>query len=145
MAKYTFAQLPEWVRKQKELSRAVLQASAQELARRANLQGPSVARGGGGAGGRMPIDTGFLVNTFAAQIGGMPSGPSRPGEGSPGDWEVPTTLVIAGMKAGDTLFMGWTAAYARRQEERYGFMKGAAAQWQSVVDGVVADARARAR
>lgn len=146
MAVYKARELPRWVDKIKGLQNAVIQTSAQRLAEKAQLQGPSVARGGG-KGGRLPIDEGFLRATFSAQIGAMPAGPSEaPAGGFTGgedEWAAPVTLVIAGMRPGDVLFMGWSAKYARAMEARYGFMKGAAEEWQSIVDGAVREAKAR--
>ncbi|MBI1234766.1 MAG: hypothetical protein GC208_09720 [Alphaproteobacteria bacterium] len=114
---------------------------------RANLDGPSVGRGASaGKGGRMPRVTGFLKNSARAEIGSMPAGPrTNSGDATFGDddWRGGVTLVIAQMKPGDVLFMGWSAVYARKMEQRYGFMKGAAMEWQGIVSDVVAEVRAR--
>lgn len=59
-------------------------------------------------GGRMPVDTGFLRNSFVASTAGVPTSTSGPFE-----------LVVATWSGEDTLWMGWTAKYAMRQE--YGF------------------------
>jgi hypothetical protein len=141
MARFNVAEVPNWVRRQERTLDVIVRTSAQRLASVAQLQGPSVARGGG-KGGRMPIDQGFLRNTFAANIGSMPTGPSREFEGA-GDYEPALNLTIARTEPGDILFMGWTAVYARAMEEKYGFMKGAALQWRTIVNDVTREARSR--
>jgi len=78
-------------------------------------------------GGPMPVDTGFLRNTFATELNGtgVASG------------EAAHTLTIAQLEPGDLMRMGWTAAYARRRnyEPVNGrmFRDEASAQWQSIV------------
>ena len=59
------------------------------------------------AGGRMPIDTGFLVGSSGATT-------------SPGGALQDAPLVFAMMAIGETVQAGWSAAYAMRQE--FGFM-----------------------
>lgn len=96
-------------------------------------------------GGNLPVDTAFLRNSFSADIGKMPSGRSSPMSGPADSWSAPVALVIDGMRPGDTLFAGWSAGYARAMEDKYGFMKSAAMQWQSLVDKRGAEAIRRIR
>lgn len=60
-------------------------------------------------GGNIPVDTGFLRNSFVSGLNGSTalSGPDA------------FVAAIASAELGDAVFGGWTAAYARRME--YGF------------------------
>lgn len=120
MATFT-AQIKAFADKSKEKVEAVIKQSAQEVF--------SIAQTPKAQGGRMPVDTGFLRNSLIAQINGATvSGGSDA-----------YTLAIAGAEAGDTIFGGWTANYARFME--YGtsrtpgnfYMLSAAQQWQAIV------------
>jgi len=143
MTRYTAKTFPAFIAKCKARQRAVIQTSVQRLAEAAQLQGPSKKNPGGGKGGRMPIDQSFLRSSFTGALGGMPTGPSEP-SGSVLDWDQSSiTLVIAGWEPGTALYLGWTAKYARKMEELYGFMKGAADQWQQINDDAVREVRAR--
>lgn len=112
--------------------RLVYREATKQVADRANT--PQAKRG------RLPVDTGFLRASQSADIGQMPSGPAR---GDPGKryrtGELvgkPVTVVIAEWKPGEAVFIGWTAAYARFMEYRYGFMQAAAEKWPGIVLGV---------
>lgn len=80
-------------------------------------------------GGNMPVDTGFLRNSFVAGLNGSTSltGPDS------------YVLAVRGMRLGDVMFGGWTADYAppveygaRGRAGRY-YMRSAAQQWQAIV------------
>ena len=73
------AQVDAWTKKSTARVTAVVQESTQRLIEQANTVGPSVANPTGGAGGKMPIDTGFLRASMAVSFDGMPAGPSRMG------------------------------------------------------------------
>jgi len=133
MAKSFSAQVDAWTRKASRRIEFVLKASAQELFETAQQTIPK--------GGALPFDIGFLRASFAAKIGAMPSGPTSPDEPYRTDWEGPVALTIANWEPGEDLNAGWTAVYARPMEERYGFMKTSAMQWQSIVTGNVALAK----
>lgn len=92
------------------------------------------------SGGKMPVDTGFLRNSVAASTDGMPEADSGPPE-----------LVFAKMKIGDKVWVGWTAAYARRMEYGFvgedslgrkynqsgkGFLRTQVQRWSQIVDEV---------
>lgn len=94
-----------------------------------------------GQGGRMRVDTGFLRNSLAASLNGIPVGPSEQGEAQ-GDPEA-IALVLAGFDLGDTIVAGWTANYARPREVLDGFMESAVQKWQFYVDKAAADAARR--
>ena len=73
------------------------------------------------AGGAMPVDTGFLRNSMAAEIGGDGSFATvKPKfKGDKGSGAETIGLVIEGMEAGAVVNVAWTAAYAARVN--YGF------------------------
>jgi hypothetical protein len=80
-------------------------------------------------GGRMPVDTGFLRNSFVSGLNGSTAltGPDA------------YVAVIAGMELGDSIFGGWTANYAKFVENGAGgrqgrfFALGASQEWQRIV------------
>ena len=133
MAKTT---IPGWIAKSEALLTAVTKESVQTLAREANKSRFK--------GGKMPIDTGFLTNSMMAKIGSLPSGASvKPENYNRMEWDSgPVTLVINSMGAGDTIFIGWTAEYARFMENRFGFMRSASQRWPEFVDESVMQLRA---
>ena len=125
------AQVSAWVRETEERLEAVFKASAQELF--------SIAQTTRYEGGNLPIDTGFLRNSFVAGLNGSTSlsGPDS------------YVIAIASAEIGDSVIGGWTAEYARRMEygfvgqdslgrtynqRGFGFVRGAAMQWQEIVN-----------
>lgn len=85
-------------------------------------------------GGRMRVDTGFLRASGGAQLNRMPSGPTSglaPAAGTTGE---ALAAVLANWKAGDVVFWGWSANYARPREYKDGFVRGAAEKWKRIVD-----------
>lgn len=94
---------------------ALARRSARDVANEANLPRAK--------GGRMPVDTGFLRASIRAALGDMP----REGSGS-------VTRVIAQWKFDKPLYIGWTANYAREQEYKNGFVRGAAEKWAQIVE-----------
>jgi hypothetical protein len=134
------AQVEAWARKSDARLNAVFRESAQRLIAEAQTVGPSVANPGGGEGGKMPVDDGFLRASGQASLTGWPSGPSRPEDGL---GSMDYAITIAGARIGQTVYFGWTAEYAPFMEQRYGFIRSAAQYWQSIVSGVVREAMAR--
>jgi len=115
------ASIEQFALKSRQKIEAVFKESAQdvfEAAQRPKAQG-----------GNMPIDTGFLRNTFVAGINGT-AGTTGPDA---------YALAIAGMELGDAIEGGWTANYARHVEYGTSRMAGsffalrAAQQWQGFV------------
>lgn len=138
------AQVDGWVRATKERSEAVFKESAQRVVEVIQKPGPSVANPSGGAGGNMPIDTGFLRASLQGSLnGGLPALRDNPG-GSHNYDGGQINLVIAGAKLGDTITMAYGANYARFMEERYAFVRLGAQQWQQVVNEVANEAKGRA-
>lgn len=100
-------------------------------------------------GGRMPVHLGFLRDSARASTTGMPDSAGGPPE-----------LLFATLQVGQTVWTGWTAVYALRQEYGFfgpdklgrvysqqgkGFMRGAVQQWPQIVAQVTASVRARIR
>lgn len=92
-----------------------------------------------GKGGKLPFDTGFLRASGRLSLTGVPSGPIRPAK--KGQKYAAKTILLDGFKLGASVFFGWTAIYARKQELYNGFLESAISQWQKTVDGVVRDLR----
>jgi len=97
------------------------------------------------ARGRMPVVTGFLRASIRAAVDRMPSGP-RSGDkdkdysGDALSQSVTSALLRWDSNSGDALYVGWSAVYARAMEYRYGFMRGAAENWDKHVREAVRDA-----
>jgi hypothetical protein len=83
-------------------------------------------------GGKMPVDTGFLRNSQGASLTGLPATGAQPVE-----------LVLLTTKVGDTIWVGWTAEYAKYMEARYAFMRSAAQNWQFIVKRVTEEVKTR--
>lgn len=105
---------------------AVFKQSVQDVAQHASVP---VAQGG-----RMRVDTGFLRNSIRGAIGTLPSGPSQRGGASNSGALEDVTLVLAGAEIGDTVYVGWTANYARFREYKDGFLSAAAQKWPDFVN-----------
>lgn len=128
MTTVRLALLPDLIARYQRRLDAVVRQSAHDVA--AIAQTP-VAKGG-----RIPVDTGFLRNSFTGSLmgGTAMTGPDA------------YVLVAGQMKSGDVASFGWTAEYARHVE--YGsngrtgrhFASGACDQWPAIVRGVVARA-----
>lgn len=142
MAKPSFeAQVQAVVEKFQRIALAHFRETAQRVMEEANKPESQ--------GGKMPVDTGFLRNSVAASHSGMP----RTGSG-------PVELVIATTRLDQPLWIGWTAAYARRMEYGYmgtdgagrsysvrgkGFMRSATQQWRSIGEAAARDVLRRFR
>jgi hypothetical protein len=121
--------LEEFVKENDARMLAVARASIQDVVN--EMQQP-VAKGG-----RMRVDTGFLRDSGAANLGGMPVGESeRPSDAVTGQYnwtDDRLVAVLAKMQIGDTFYFGWTANYARYRELYDGFMEAALMQWGRIV------------
>lgn len=119
-------QVSRWASKAKARTVAGLRLATQTLVEEANRP---VSQGG-----KMPVDTGFLRGSLAASFTDipMPYGP-------------PPELLIAQFSAGDVLFLGWTARYARHVEAKFFFMRSAAQRWTQFVVAAAREARAKIR
>lgn len=134
-----------WVAESQKRLTAVFHEATQRTVAMAQLP---VAKGG-----NMPVDTGYLRYGIRASLSAMPAviPKSHPTQGanygySPGE----ITLVINQAKLGQTIYIGYTAAYAAHVEygtskiRARGFVGKAALQWQQTVNQVVENLKARA-
>lgn len=128
------AQVAKWVHETEGAVEAVWKHAAQEVVNEA--QKPRAA------GGRMRVDTGFLRASLKASTAAMPPiDPSAtPQAGASYDFSgSDITATIAGAELGQTIFVGWTAAYSAHRE--FGargqapdaFLRTAAQKWPEIV------------
>lgn len=144
MAQKSFsASVGEWVRETKARQLAVFRESAQRVV--------EIAQTPVGAGGNMPVDTGFLRASGVATLSGLP--PLRPTSDGVAAlvWDQATVqLVIQQAALTDQITFAYTANYARFQE--YGahgrpgrrFVALAAQQWPRIVEEVAREAQGKA-
>lgn len=103
------AQVKNWTEKAKRNTRLVFVNAVQMMARELSETT--------GTGGLVPYDTGNLRRSFMASTSSLPA--VRPDVEFNDDPMGSITLTIAGLKIGDTVYLGWQAAYAMRLN--YGF------------------------
>lgn len=138
MPKSDFAsQVKAFTEKAKARQEAIFKTSAARVLERASV--PKAQ------GGKMPVDTGFLVNSSRASLEGVPTAES-----------LDPPLAFAKMKVGDTVTVGWTAAYALRMEHGFvgkdklgrkyaqagnGFLRSEVQNWIFIVNEVTAEVK----
>jgi len=122
--------IDQWVRKTEARLDAVWKTAAQDIAR--EVQTPRAK------GGKMPVDTGYLRNSFAADVNSTPAG-----NGNSPYSAGPISIVINRAKIGDRVVFGWNAQYSIYMEARYSFLRSAAQNWQQIVDKSAQKVRAR--
>ncbi|MGB6080219.1 MAG: HK97 gp10 family phage protein [Xanthobacteraceae bacterium] len=132
------ASVDSFVRETEQRMLAVFRESTQRTA--------SIANNG------VPVDTGFARASIRASTESMPqinpNAKGKEGAAYPADFGN-VTLTIAGAELGQTIYVGWTAAYmlplefGHSKQAPSGFVRLAAAQWQHTVDQVTAELRAR--
>lgn len=136
------AHVDRWVAQTRERITAVFRESTQRVI--ARMQVPV------GGGGNMPVDTGFLRASVRASLSQMPAinpeafPPEGAGENSVAYDDSVVVLTIAQAQFGQTIYVGYTAAYAGFQEARRGFVRLAAMEWPRIVSEVSQEARQRA-
>jgi hypothetical protein len=133
------ASIDDWVKQTEQRMTAVFRESTKRVA--------SIANNG------VPIDTGFAKDSIQASTESMPQiNPNKKGEkGQTYSTNAfgQVVLVINGATLGQTIYVGWTAAYmlplefGHSKQAPSGFVRLAAAQWQHTVDQVTAEAKAR--
>ena len=138
MASTFTAQMQAFTTRAKEKMTLVVKQSAADVFELATTTQPGVeATGGSFEVGKVPVDTGNLINSFQIGLNGGQGGNAGG-----------VDLVIAGMKLGDSVTGVFTAAYAREVEYGTSKMAGrfyvlsAANQWQAIVSRNAAKARA---
>ena len=148
MIKLTFSGFEELGIKIKEDMDDVLRMSTQDLAEEAQKIGPSKRNPGGGQGGRMPVDTGFLRNSIAVHFDGEPMPPIIY---NPGSYKAKLQRAgalagnidnayakIAVAESGDIIYITWNANYAPIVEYGFNgparlFATSAAEKWDTIV------------
>ena len=99
-------------------------------------------------GGRMRVRTGFLRSSLMGSTATMPliNPTSRPPLKTPDntyDFSLgPISGVIVSARLSDTIYLGFTAAYAAPREHFDGFIEAETQKWQGYVAANVARARA---
>lgn len=145
MAQPSFtAQIDSWITETKERTEAVVKESTQRVV--SYMQTPR------SAGGNMPVQTGFLRASIMAAVGApLPIRPGhRPQEGQSYSPNNQVTVAIASMALGQTIYVTYTAEYARHVEYGAGgrparaFVRLAAMQWTRIVGDVATTLKARA-
>jgi len=132
------ATVDAWCTESTDRMERIWKASAQQLG--------SIANNG------VPVDTGFARASFQASTDSMPAidpGATNKAHTPVGfDFgEISTTIASATL--GQTIFLGWSAAYilplefGHSQQAPQGFARLAAMQWPSIVSGVVTEAKSR--
>lgn len=132
MAQSFSAAVSAWAQKSERRMEAVFKESAQRV-------GLEVKQ-------RTRRDTGFLRASFLASTTHMPliDRDARPQRGAVyRDDDTQIAMVIAGASLGDTIYLGFTAAYAGVREYHDAMVALTAQRWQSIVSEVIAEARAR--
>lgn len=131
------AQIDKWVKKSEARIEYVAKQSATDLIKEAQTP---VAKGG-----RMRVDTGFLRNSGMAKVGQLPTGqninPNPDVRLQDFDF-TDTAIAINRWSIGETLYFGWVANYARARENKDGFMRLAAQNWQKHVNESIKNAKA---
>ena len=126
MVKFTAANMKGWTEKQKGNASLIVRQSIQDMS--------EIAQTPKAQGGRMPVDTGFLRNSYTAE--GL-TGPDA------------YVAAVGSFQIGGVFQAGWTAAYARRMESGFVgqdslgrtynvsgnfYMEYALSQWQAIND-----------
>lgn len=137
MARTFAAQVDAWASKSDRRMTAIFRESTQRVGEQAQTNYNE--------GGKLPIDTGFLRQSYSVSLSGMPFGVSVPpdGQSSFSYDSGPVDLVIASAGIGDVISGGWVANYAIYMEERFGFLRSAAQNWSAIVNEVTAEAKVR--
>lgn len=132
------AQIDAWVRKTETRKLAVLRESTQRVVAQAQS--------------RIPVDTGFARASIRASLSEMPPivKDSHGEEGQTYGYDSgEVSTVIAGAQLGDTIYIGWTAAYVGALENGHskqapsGFVAVSALEWPRIVNEVTAEAKNR--
>lgn len=131
MASTFSADIGKWARQTEQRMTAVFRQSAQEVAEQVKRTRSE--------GGHMRVKTGFLRASLMASTSQMPSiNPmAKPADDAADNSFGPdplVTLVIAGADIGQTIYLGFTAAYARPREYQDGFVRLTAQRWKQIVE-----------
>lgn len=119
--------LDQWAEKTQRRINAVVKTAISSLARESNK--PTAQNG------RMRVDTGFLRNSQAAQIGALPTGPSEGGRDAMGSPNVDAVLLA--WKMDQPFYIGWTANYAKYREAHDGFLEAELMRWSEHIQNAI--------
>lgn len=124
--------IDNWTRMSELRMDAVFKQAAQDVAEA--VQTPKAK------GGRMPVDTGYLRNSFAGAVNSFPSA----------DGNVPFSMnpIIAEIikaRLGDRIVFGWSANYAVYMEAENAFVRANVQNWPQIVRGAVTTVRSQYR
>lgn len=121
------AKVSAWVRSKKERIVATRNLAVEKVV--------GYAQTPVGAGGNMPIKSGFLRASIAStRDGSIPMKTYKPdGDGVFTYTGGGLTLTLAGADMDDVITVGWTANYARYAENKNAFMRLAAQRWPEAV------------
>lgn len=131
----------KWVRSSEARLTAVFRESTKLVVRQAQVGEPHI-----------PVDTGFARSSIRASLSEMPpidpSAKGSPDRSYPYD-QGEVLLVINQAQAGQTIYVGWTAAYVAQLEKGHsqqapeGFVRLAAMQWPQIVSATVQRLKSR--
>lgn len=140
------ATISEWGRAEMERAEAIFQDAAQTVANEVRTPAAS--------GGRLPLDTGNLRRSLMASTAEMPT--VKPEQEVFSDSGI--EMVIAGAELGGTVWLGFQASYAARQnfgfvgtdslgrvynQAGFGFVDAVAQRWPQIVAASEAKIRSR--
>lgn len=134
MARSFSASVSAWTRKSKARMTAVHRTAAQIVAREVRVP---VAHGG-----NMPVVTGHLRRSLLASTAAMPRIDPNFSEGA-ADNDMQISMVLAGAEVTDTIYLGFTAAYARPMERKYAFTRTVAQRWKQIAAEAVRTVKAQ--
>lgn len=136
------AKVSAHIARAKDLMKAVRDDAAMETVAIMQTPGPSKANPGGGGGGAMPIDTGFLRASLVARVGlDVPTLTRAPDGDVAFSYDAgAVNLTIIGADIETPITAAYSAIYARKQEMNYGFVRLAAQRWPQTVAASVAKA-----
>lgn len=132
-----------WTAKTEKRMRDVMRESTQDVV---DMSQEPVAKGG-----KMPVDTGNLRNSFLSGLNGSFSFSVRTPDPSAAAATVAAQLVIAKMDFGDIANFGWSAEYAQSVHNGpagragYFWVDHAVQGWQGIVDKNIARAKIKYR
>lgn len=128
-----FAQsIDNWTRMSELRMEAVFKQAAQDVAEA--VQTPKAK------GGRMPVDTSYLRNSFGGAVNSFPSA-----DGNTPFSMTPIIEAIIQARLGDRIVFGWSANYAVYMEAENAFVRANAQKWPQFVRGAVTTVRSQYR
>lgn len=125
------ADIGRWAAQTEQRMTAVFRQSAQKV--NEEVKKPV------GAGGHMRVKTGYLRASLMASTSQMPtinptSQPAADAADNSYNEDATVTLTIAGADIGQTIYLGFTANYARPREYQDGFVRLTAQRWPQIVE-----------